>query len=269
MAQVLSLKELRTSSVLKGEVTKLEDERNQLLEQLERARQLEKKLRDDLLDHKKDFEHLEKQFEHFAGVEAEFEALQQRIQLEKLEQLIDGDKKDNVLNTQLKKVKDELKVVTDELKELKALDPERLKRQVADLKKKTQQQATDNLSVNNALVKTRKELKDITTEKEKAETELKASRNGTDFFWQSIDGAYVLYESSVVLKDETVADPDKYKRIRCLQTLTGMSTLSSGKDEQDKAIWLGTLEIPEDVSIEAGKRQLSIAAELDDKTETQ
>ena len=87
MAQVLSLKELRTSSVLKAEVSKLEEERIQLLEQLERSKQVEIKLREDLLEHKKDFEHLERQFVHFAGVEAEFEALRQQIQLDKLEQL--------------------------------------------------------------------------------------------------------------------------------------------------------------------------------------
>ncbi|MES2605191.1 MAG: hypothetical protein V4603_09645 [Pseudomonadota bacterium] len=267
MAQVLSLKELRTSNVLKVEIAKLEEERNQLLEQLERARQLEKKLRDDLVDHKKDFEHLERQFDHFAGIEAEFEALQQKVQMERLEQLIDGDKKDSVLNTQLKKAREELKEAADELKELKQLDPERLKRQVADLKKKTGQQATDNTSLNTALVKARKELKDITTEKEKADTELKASRSGTDFFWQSVEGTWVLYECSIVLKDETVADPEKHKRIRCLHTLTGVSALTSGKDDNDKALWLGSVEIPDDVSVEAGKRLLSIAAELEDNKE--
>jgi len=268
MAQVLSLKELRTSSVLKAEVSKLEEERIQLLEQLERSKQVEIKLREDLLEHKKDFEHLERQFDHFAGVEAEFEALRQQIQLEKLEQLIDGDKKDNVLNNQLKKTRDELKVALDELKELKQLDPERLKRQVADLKKKTQQQAADNLALNNALVKSRKELKDLTTEKEKADSELKASRNGTDFFWQSVEGTWVLYECTIVLKDETVADPEKFKRILCLHTTTGMSALSNGKDEDDKAQWLGSLEIPQDVSVEAGKRLLSIAAELEESKES-
>lgn len=264
MAQVLSLKELRTSSVLKSEIAKLEEERAQLLDQLERARQVEKKLRDDLLDQKKDFEHLERQFEHFAGIEAEFEALQQQVQLERLEQLIDGDKRDTALNAQLKKVREDLKAAQDELKELKQLDPERLKRQVADLKKKTQQQSTDNQNLNTALVKARKEIKDLTGEKDKFESELKASRNGTDFFWQSVDGVWVLYESSIVLKDEKVDSPEKFKRIRCLHTLTGMSALSSGKDENDKAVWLGNMEIPADVSTEAGKRLLSIAAELEE-----
>ncbi|HTR00294.1 MAG TPA: hypothetical protein VMH83_09900 [Candidatus Acidoferrum sp.] len=264
MAQVLSLKEIRSSTTLKGEIAKLEDERAQLQAQLERARQLEKKLQEDLLEQKKDFEHLEKQFEHFAGIEAEYEALQQEVQMERLEKLIDGDKKDNVLNGQLKKLRDDLKAATDELKELRQMDPERLKRQAADLKKKTQQQATDNQALNTALVKARKDLKDTTTDKEKFEGELKASRNGTDFFWQSVDGAWVLYECSIVLKDQQVDDPDKYKRIRCLHTLTGMSALSNGKDDNDKALWLGTLEIPDDVTVEAGKRLLSIAAELED-----
>jgi chromosome segregation ATPase len=265
MAQVLSLKEFRTSSVLKAEIARLEDERTQLLEQIERANQLEKKLREDMLEHKKDFEHLEKQFEHFAGVEAEFEALQQQVQLDRLEQMIDGDKKETNLNAQLKKLRDELKVTADELKEIKQLDPERLKRQVAELKKKTLQQSTDNQSINNALVKARKEHKDVTTEKEKLDGELKACRTGTDFFWQSIDGTWKLYESSLVLKDETVEDPDNYKRIRCLNTTNGLSALSSGKDDNDKALWLGTLEIPDDVATEAGKRLLSIAAGTDDK----
>lgn len=264
MAQVLSLKELRTSGVLKAEISKLEEEKNQLLEQLERQKQLEKKLRDDMVEQKKDFEHLEKQFEHFAGIEAEYETLQQKIQLERLEQLIEGDKKDILLKTQVKKIKDELKEAQDELKELKQLDPQRLKRQVADLKKKTLQQAADNQSVNNALVAARKELKDTTAEKDKLQAELKASRSSTDFFWQSLDGTWTLYESTTVLKDEKVADTDKYKRIRCMNTSTGMSALSKGRDDKDKAEWLGNLDIPEEVSIEAGKRLLSIAAELEE-----
>jgi DNA repair exonuclease SbcCD ATPase subunit len=264
MAQVLSLKELRTSSVLKAEISKLEEEKAQLLDQLERQKLLEKKLRDDLLAHKKDFEHLERQFDHFAGIEAQFEALQQQVQMDRLEQLIDGDKKDSALRAQIKKSKDELKEAQDELRELKALDPVRLKRQVTDLKKKTVQQAADNQSINNALVTARKELKETTTEKERLEGELKASRACTDFFWQSTDSGWALYESTAVLKDETVEDADNYKRIRCLNTVTGMSAFSKGRAADDKAEWLGTLDIPDEVSVEAGKRLLSIAAELEE-----
>ena len=264
MAQVISLKELRTSNVLKVDISKLEDDKLQLLEQLERQKQLEKMLRDELISHKKDFEHLEQQFEHFAGIEAEYEALQQRTQMDRLEQMIDGDRKDSIVKGQLKKSKDELKEAQDELRELKALDPQRLKRQPTDIKKKTLQQATDNQNVNNALVTVRKELKDITTEKEKLESDLKSSRNSTDFFWQSLEGAWTLYESTTILKDEKVDEPDKFKRIRCMFTATGMSALSKGRDDKDKAEWLGTMEIPEEVSIEAGKRLLSIVAELEE-----
>jgi chromosome segregation ATPase len=264
MAQVLSLKELRTSSVLKAEIAKLEEEKVQLHAELDRQRQLEKKLREDLLEHKKDFEHLEKQFDHFAGIEAEFDALQQQVQMERLEQLIDGDKKDAQIKTQLKKARDDLKAAQDELKELKKLDPQRLKRQVTDLKKKSQQQASDNQSLNNALVAARKELREVTQEKEKLDTELEASRNGSDFFWQSVDETWVLYESSVVLKDQDVDDREGYKRIRCMNTITGVSVLSGGKDDNDMALWLGDIEIPQEVSVEAGKRLLSLEADLDE-----
>ncbi len=267
MAQVLSLKEMRSSSALKTEISKLEEEKTQLLEQMERQKLVESKLRDDLLDHKKDFEHLEKQFDHFAGVEAEFEALQHQVAMERLEQLVDGDKKDSLLKKEVQKARAEMKVAQDELRELKALDPQRLKRQVTDLKKKTQEQAADNQNLNTALVKARKDLKETTTAKDTFEAELKAARAATDSFWQSADGTWALFESSARLKDETVEDDDSFKRIRCMNLVSGMSALSAiGKDlaAADKAEWLGTLEIPEDVSLEAGKRLLSIAAELED-----
>ncbi len=47
-------------------------------------------------------------------------------------------------------------------------------------------------------------------------------------------------------------------------TATGMSALSKGRDDKDKAEWLGTMEIPEEVSIEAGKRLLRIVAESEE-----
>jgi hypothetical protein len=277
MAQVLSLKELRSSSALKAEIAKLEQEKVQLQEQLERQKLLEKKLRDDLLEQKKDFEHLEKQFEHFAGIESEFEALQQQVQMDKLEQLVDGDKKDSLMKKEVEKVRANLKEVQEELRELKALDPQRLKRQVGELKEKNREQANDNQNINKALVAARKELKEVTTTKETLDAELKACRAATDFFWQSADGSWALFEVTARLKDETVDDAATFKRIRVMNLVTGMSALSAAHkegadsansaDSPYKAEWLGTLEVPEDVSVEAGKRLLSIAAELDDDTE--
>ncbi|MGV3592642.1 MAG: hypothetical protein ACO1PZ_13215, partial [Gammaproteobacteria bacterium] len=58
---------------------------------------------------------------------------------------------------------------------------------------------------------------------------------------------------------------ESFKRIRVMNLVNGMSALSAAHEKgAEKATWLGTLEIPEDVSVEAGKRLLSIAAELDD-----
>lgn len=265
MAQVLSLKELRSSSALKAEIAKLEQDIAQLHEQLERQKLVEKKLRDDLVEQKKDFEHLEKQFEHFAGIEAEFEALQQQVQMDRLEQLVEGDKKESLLKKELDKVRAQLKEVQDELRELKALDPQRLKRQVADLKEKNREQANDNQNINKALVAARKELKETTAAKDALDAELKASRAATDFFWQSADGTWALFEVTARLKDESVDNVESFKRIRVMNLVNGMSALSAAHEKgAEKATWLGTLEIPEDVSVEAGKRLLSIAAELDD-----
>lgn len=265
MAQVLSLKELRSSSALKAEIAKLEQDIAQLQEQLERQKLVEKKLREDLVEQKKDFEHLEKQFEHFAGLEADYEALQQQVQMERLEQLVEGDKKEAAAKKEIDRLRSQLKEVQEELRELKALDPQRLKRQVADLKEKNREQSNDNQNLNKALVAARKDLKEATAAKDALDAELKAARAATDFFWQSADGTWALFEVTARLKDETVDNAENFKRIRVMNLVTGMSALSAAHEKgAEKATWLGTLDVPDDVSVEAGKRLLSIAAELDD-----
>ncbi len=262
MATVLSLKELRSTATLKEEIRKLEEEKQALHDQLDRQKQLELKLREEILERKKDFEHLEKQFDHFAGIEAEFEQLQQQVQLERLEAMIDSDKKDAQLKAQIKKTKEEHKALLDELKELKALDPMRLKRQVVDLKKKNATQQSENTNLNTALVTARKELKTVTADKERLEAELKAAKAGLDFFWQSKDGQWSLFESPMQLKDEDSVEDSK--RVLCLNNCTGVSVVSSGLGDKDMAQWLGGLEIPEEVSLEAGKRLKLFAAEAEE-----
>ena len=268
MAQVLSLKELRTSSALKAEIKKLEEEKQQLLEQMDRQKKMEQKLRDDIVSHKKDFEHLEKQFDHFAGLEADYEALQQELAMERLEKLVANDKQGNKADSQLKKLRDELVQVQGELKELKKLDPQRLKRQVTDLKKKNQDQAKDNKNLNTALVAERKEVRELTAAKEKLEQELEAASKETDQFWQSADGIWALYETGLVLKNEDAGE-DPRNRIRALNRETGVSVVSSALGDDDKAVWLGGIEIPEAISVEAGKRLKKIAAEAEEEDDDQ
>lgn len=254
MATVLSLKELRNSSTLKTEIRKLEEEKQKLLDQLEHQKQLEKKLRDDITSNRKDFDHLEKQFEHFAGIEADYDVLQHEVQMERLEKLIDKDKDDSKLKNQLKKARAELRIIQDELKNFKQLDPIRLKRQVVDLKKKTATQTSENKTINKSLLASRKELREITVEKDKLDTELKATRSETDYFWQSKDGEWSLFETALVLKNEATDDDVEVKRVKCLNMLTGASVVSKELGKKDLAVWHGAVEFPEEVSKEAGKR---------------
>ena len=263
MAQVLSLKELRTSSALKAEIKKLEDDKAQLLEQLDRQKKIEQKLHDDIVNHKKDFDHLEKQFNHFAGLEAEYDALQQELQMERLEKLISTDDKDSQVNTQVKKAKEDLAKVQAELKELKKLDPTRLKRQVTDLKKKNLEQAKDNKNLNTALVSERKEVKELTADKTRLEKEVEAANTQSDHFWKSEDGEWALFETGLILENED-SEEDHLNRIQCLNCKTGVSVVSASLGDDDKAVWLGELDIPEDISIEAGKRLKKIAAEAEE-----
>jgi chromosome segregation ATPase len=266
----LSLKELRTSSTLKTEIDQLNADKEQLREQIEHEKKIQLKLQDDLLDQKKDFEHLEKQFEHFADMEADYEALQHEVQMERLENMITGDKKDGQHKSVIKKAKDESSIIQRELKELKKLDPVRLKRQVSDLKKKAITQAAENKTVNKALVTARKELKEVSEEKDKFDTENKACIKQTDFFWESTKGDWLLFETGLILKDEKVEKGEEPKRIRCLNTNTGISVVSkeigTEGDDKDLALWCGDLEIPKDVSKEAGKRLKSIASDAEDKS---
>ncbi len=270
-SSTLSLKSLRDTSTLKSEISLLETEKKDFAAKLEREKKLVKKLQEDLLEQKKDFDHLEKQFHHFADIEADFEALQQEIQLERLENLLTIEKLESQNSSTDKKSNEEVKELQKELKELKKLDPVRLKRQVVDLKKKTITQGSENKTINTALISARKELKETTGEKDKLDSGLKAALSESHSFWQSKDGEWVLFETGLVLKDEDAPknEEDRLIRVRCLNLTTGTSVLSNeliteGK-EKDLASWYGDLEIPEEVSKEAGKRLKKIAADLEDE----
>lgn len=260
MATVLSLKEIRTSKDLKEEIRKLNEQIEELMKQMDYQKKVEAKLREDIVEQKKDFDHLEKQFEHFAGLEADYEELQSQLQLERLERLIGNDKVEDKSDEELEKIRSEFKKVQAELKELKQLDPQRLKRQVTDLKKKTQTQQNENQNLNKALVTARKELREMTVEKEQKETELEAAVKGSDYFWQSADKTWQLYETGLRLKDEDPKADDLPNKIKVVNTTTGLSAISRELSEAELAVWLGDADIPEEISREAGKRHKKIAA---------
>ncbi|PCJ42925.1 MAG: hypothetical protein COA71_05370 [SAR86 cluster bacterium] len=272
-SSTLSLKSLRSSSTLKSEIDLLEADKKDFLAKLEREKNLVKKLQEDLIEQKKDFEHLEKQFNHFADIESDFDALQQEVQMERLENLLSTEKLESKNTSTVKKSREDVKEIQRELKELKKLDPLRLKRQVVDLKKKTFTQASENKAINTALVTARKELKETTVEKDKFDAELKAALSESHSFWQSKDDEWALFETGLILKEEDAPanEDEKLLRIRCLNLSTGNSILSKellteGKDK-DLVSWHSELEIPEEVSKEAGKRLKKIAADLEDEDE--
>jgi DNA repair exonuclease SbcCD ATPase subunit len=272
-SSTLSLKSLRDTNTLKSEISQLENEKKDFQAKLEREKKLVKKLQDDLVEQKKDFEHLEKQFHHFADIEAEFEALQHEVQMERLENLLNSEKVETQNVATVKKAREEIKDLQKELKELKKLDPVRLKRQVTDLKKKTITQANENKAVNTALVSARKELKETTAEKDRLDAELKAALNESHAFWKSEDGEWALFETGVILKgeDKPATEDERVIRIRCINLTNGASALSNALitegDDKDLVSWHSELDIPEKVSKEAGKRLKKIAADLEDEDE--
>ncbi len=270
-SSTLSLKSLRDTSTLKSEISLLEAEKKEFLTKLERDKKLVKKLQNDLVDQKKDFEHLEKQFNHFANIEADFEALQHEVQMERLENLLSTEKLGSQHTSTVKKSREEVNELQKELKEFKKLDPVRLKRQVVDLKKKTITQSSENKTINTALVSSRKELNETTAEKDKLDTELKAALSENHSFWQSKDGEWALFETGLVLKEEDAPadEEERLLRVRCLSLSNGSSILSKeliadGKNK-DLVSWHSELDIPKEVSKEAGKRLNKIAADLEDE----
>lgn len=263
MPSVISLKDIRSNSTIKEQLRKVELEKQDLEKQLDFQKKVESKLREDIAENKKDFEHLEKQFVHFAGLEAEFDELQQQLQMERLEKLVETGKSDDQSTEQLDKARAELKQTQDELKELKKLDPHRLKRQVTDLKKKSATQATENKNINKALVSARKELREMTSEKEKTTRELEACRKGLDYFWQSEDKEWVLYETDQRLMSDKDGDNTIPTAVKCLHTGTGQTWLSREIDADGKAVWMAEGDIPEAVTTEAGKRHNKIAADAE------
>ena len=63
-----------------------------------------------------------------------------------------------------------------------------------------------------------------------------------------------------MLNDET-QDEESLNRILCLNRETGVSIVSKALGDDDKAVWVNEMDIPDEIAIEAGKRLKMIAAE--------
>lgn len=168
--------------------------------------------------------------------------------IERLEALTVVDKKASQTRSELDKVKKELRETKAELKALKALDPERLKKNVADLKKKVAAKSADFDAQKKELASTRKSLR-------VAKSELTASHNETDAFYVSPCKRWELFFTGFQFSSDK-SDTDS-KRIRCLDRETGTSVIANAIDG-NKATWSTDIGISDDVSEAAAKQIIDL-----------
>jgi hypothetical protein len=163
--------------------------------------------------------------------------------IERLEALVDIDKKVSHALSELDKGRDDLREAKSQLKALKILDPVRLKKSLAELKKK--------MAVRNDEIKTQnKELANLRKQLREVKSELSASQNETDAFFISPCKQWELSYTGFQYPDERPVSDSS--RIRCLNRETGSSVIAKGVDG-DKALWSDDSGIPDEVSEKAAE----------------
>ncbi len=105
-----------------------------------------------------------------ASLREEVEKLETAQQIQRLEGLVGQDAKVNKLTSQLKDKTAELSETKRDLKKLQALDPERLKRQLADQKKRIAEQATVSKEIVKKLKDANKEISELKKALKEAES---------------------------------------------------------------------------------------------------
>ncbi|MBQ0757785.1 MAG: hypothetical protein KBT66_04100 [Amphritea sp.] len=163
----------------------------------------------------------------------------------RLEALTVVDKKASQTRSELEKVKKELREANTELKVLKGLNPERLKKNVAELKKKVAAKSADFDIQKKELAGSRKSLRT-------AKSELTASHNETDAFYVSSCKQWELFFTGFQFSSDK--SDDDTTRIRCLDRETGTSVIANAVDG-NKAAWSTDIGIPDEVS-EAAAEQI-------------
>ena len=166
----------------------------------------------------------------------------------RLEALTVVDKKASQTRSELDKVRVELRETKAELKILKALDPERLKKNLADLKKKIAVKTADFDTQKKELAGSRKSLRE-------AKSELSASHNEANAFYVSPCKRWELFFTGFQYSSEK-SNLDS-TRIRCLDRETGTSVIANSL-EDNKAVWSTDIGISDEVSEIAAERILEL-----------
>jgi hypothetical protein len=161
----------------------------------------------------------------------------------------DSVRSEDKLDKSLRNLTTKLSISEKERKELKALDPIRLKKQNTKLKNHGIKQKTANDLV----------LKD----KEKANREVALTRKTvqslieeTDFFYTSEDGLWALKLTGFRYLDED--KKTRTLRIRCLNRSTGQSWVAIDANDDGDVNWGAKNKIPEYVSEEAHENMTSL-----------
>lgn len=142
------------------------------------------------------------------------------------------------------------KEIDRERKQLKALDPARLKKNVQKLKDKISESQE---------VKGRYEsrIKILEEEYEKMRYSIKALMREVDMFYLSEDKKWGLRLTQFKFPDEK-GKKNIMMRIRCLNLETGTSVIAVAHDEQHNVHWSDDIGVPDEVSKEAVTNMISL-----------
>jgi predicted RNase H-like nuclease (RuvC/YqgF family) len=139
--------------------------------------------------------------------------------IKRLEALVAVDRKAAQTQSDLDKLRLELRETKAELKKLKALGPERMKRNLAESKKKPVIKNSEIKTRNTEIPTVRKQLREATKE-------LDLSHNELDHFYTSPCERWRLFFTGFQFPEEN-PNPDS-ARIRCLDRKTGTSVIATG-----------------------------------------
>jgi hypothetical protein len=162
--------------------------------------------------------------------------------IERLEILVNADKKLANTEATLKDLRAELRDAKSELKRLNSLEPERLKKQLAERKKKLAQNTIDIKELDKKLAEARKQLR-------ASVADLNDSQNERDQIHTSSCGRWKLFFTGFQFPNEKY-DKDS-ARIRCLDSTSGTSVLAN-------LIPSGDIEWSDDIGIPVAVTETAI-----------
>lgn len=199
------------------------------------------------------------QEQYVASLEEEVSALREEQKSSVIQRLEAFGKLEGSQAKLKKALNDEVaknKKLLSEIKELKMLNPERLKKNLAEQKNKTRGLQKTVAEQKKETKATRATVGIYKERAEKMEMALNVCLDERDGFYFSDDNRWQLRLTGFRFPGEP--ESNRVLRIRCLDGETGTSVLADHKDDKGLAIWSGDIGIPEDISIRAAQEMDSL-----------